>query len=75
MIAAAFVWICLPEVKGRTLEEIDEMFEKRLPARKFRTYVCTGRAALESMQRNASTLEMDTGPKSKGDVVETIERI
>lgn len=75
MIAAAFVWFCLPEVKGRTLEEIDEMFEKRLPARKFRTYVCTGRAALESMQRNATTFEMDTGPKSKGDVVETVERI
>lgn len=75
LIAAAFVWICLPEVKGRTLEEIDEMFEKRLPARKFRTYVCTGRAALESMQRNASTFEMDTGSKSKSDVVETIERI
>ncbi|KAI7196711.1 hypothetical protein D0869_06110 [Hortaea werneckii] len=75
LVAAAFVWFCLPEVKGRTLEEIDEMFEKRLPARRFRTYVCTGRAALESMQRNASTFELDTGPKSKGDVVETIERI
>ena len=75
LIAAAFVWFCLPEVKGRTLEEIDEMFEKRLPARKFRTYVCTGRAALESMHRNATTFEMDTGPKSKSDVIETIERI
>lgn len=32
----------LPEVKNRTLEEIDEMFEARLPARKFRTYTCVG---------------------------------
>jgi L-amino acid N-acyltransferase YncA len=30
----------VPETKDRTLEEIDEMFEKRVPARKFKTYVC-----------------------------------
>ena len=32
----------LPEMKGRTLEEIDEMFEARLPARKFASYKCVG---------------------------------
>jgi SP family sugar:H+ symporter-like MFS transporter len=37
------VYFYLPEIKNRTLEEIDEMFEARLPARKFRKYVCTGR--------------------------------
>lgn len=42
MIAAAWVWLFLPEVKGRKLEEIDEMFEARLPARKFRKHVCVG---------------------------------
>ena len=38
------VWIYfyLPEIKNRTLEEIDEMFEARLPGRKFRKYVFTG---------------------------------
>jgi hypothetical protein len=36
----------LPETKDRTLEEIDEMFEKRLPAWKFKSYVCV--AANES---------------------------
>lgn len=36
------VYFYLPEIKNRTLEEIDEMFEARLPARKFRKYVCTG---------------------------------
>ncbi|KAI0967166.1 MFS monosaccharide transporter-like protein [Xylaria arbuscula] len=39
-IAGAWVWLYLPEVKGRTLEEIDEMFEARVPARKFRKYQC-----------------------------------
>ncbi|KAL2121700.1 hypothetical protein VTJ04DRAFT_2155 [Mycothermus thermophilus] len=41
-VACAWVYIFLPETKGRTLEEIDEMFEARLPARKFRGYVCVG---------------------------------
>lgn len=42
LVAAAWVFFFLPEVKNRTLEEIDEMFEARLPARKFRTYKCVG---------------------------------
>jgi SP family sugar:H+ symporter-like MFS transporter len=41
------VYFYLPEIKNRTLEEIDEMFEARLPARKFRKYVCTGRFVAE----------------------------
>jgi MFS family permease len=45
IIATLWVWLFLPETKGRTLEEIDEMFEARLPARKFRKYVCVGHAA------------------------------
>ncbi|KAK4235243.1 hypothetical protein C8A03DRAFT_46583 [Achaetomium macrosporum] len=44
-ISALWVFFFLPEVKDRTLEEIDEMFEARLPARKFRKYVCVGRTA------------------------------
>ncbi|KAF2183949.1 general substrate transporter [Zopfia rhizophila CBS 207.26] len=42
VIAATWVFFFLPEVKGRTLEEIDEMFEARLPARKFANYKCVG---------------------------------
>lgn len=37
------MYFYLPEIKNRTLEEIDEMFEAKLPARKFRKYICTGR--------------------------------
>ncbi|MCJ1394678.1 hypothetical protein MMC18_007558 [Xylographa bjoerkii] len=40
LVSAAFIYFCLPEVKDRTLEEIDEMFEAKLPARKFRGYKC-----------------------------------
>jgi len=49
LLAAAWVWFYLPEVKNRTFEEIDEMFEARLPARKFRGYKCIGPAALAAM--------------------------
>ena len=42
VIAATWVFFFLPEVKNRTLEEIDEMFEARLPARKFASYKCVG---------------------------------
>ena len=29
----------LPETKGRTYEELDILFERKVPARKFKTYV------------------------------------
>ena len=51
------VYFYLPEIKNRTLEEIDEMFETRLPARKFRKYVCTGHyvpGASEKIERRDS---------------------
>ncbi|OQV05071.1 hypothetical protein CLAIMM_09866 [Cladophialophora immunda] len=35
-----FIFFFMPETKDRTLEEIDEMFEKRVPAWKFKSYVC-----------------------------------
>lgn len=43
MITVVWIYFFLPEIKNRTLEEIDEMFEARLSARKFRKYVCVGR--------------------------------
>lgn len=43
LLTVVWIYFYLPEIKNRTLEEIDEMFEARLPARKFRKYVCTGR--------------------------------
>ncbi|KAK3290268.1 general substrate transporter [Chaetomium fimeti] len=50
VIAAVWVYVFLPETKGRTLEEIDEMFEAKLPARKFRKHVCVGHTASAAAQ-------------------------
>ncbi|SPO07714.1 related to HXT1 - Low-affinity hexose facilitator [Cephalotrichum gorgonifer] len=40
LIATAFIYFLLPDVKGRSLEEIDEMFRNKVPTRAFKTYVC-----------------------------------
>lgn len=42
MVLAIFTWLFLPETRDRTLEEIHEMFENKVPARKFKSYVCVG---------------------------------
>ncbi|KAK4442235.1 general substrate transporter [Podospora aff. communis PSN243] len=38
-LVIAFIWFMIPEVQGRSLEEIEEMFNKRLPAKEFPKYV------------------------------------
>ncbi|KAK5713737.1 hypothetical protein LTR17_017504 [Elasticomyces elasticus] len=73
LLAAAWVFFFLPEVKGRSLEEIDEMFACKLAARKFRGYVCTSRSAIESKMRNAENDDEDND--KKGPTVQTIERV
>lgn len=50
-LTVVWVYFYLPEIKNRTLEEIDEMFEAKLPARKFRKYVCVGRQAAGSDEK------------------------
>jgi MFS transporter, SP family, sugar:H+ symporter len=37
-----FVFFFIPETKDRTLEEINEMFDMRVHARKFSSYQCLG---------------------------------
>ncbi|KAL2109143.1 hypothetical protein VUR80DRAFT_2941 [Thermomyces stellatus] len=38
LLASVVVWAYVPETAGRSFEELDEMFIKRVPARKFKTY-------------------------------------
>lgn len=37
LVCGAFFYFCLPELKGRTLEEIDELFERNILARQFKS--------------------------------------
>ena len=38
VLAFVFTFFCVPECKGRSLEEIDRMFQEGVPVRKFRTH-------------------------------------
>ncbi|WYZ35893.1 hypothetical protein EsH8_X_000540 [Colletotrichum jinshuiense] len=38
VISLVHLWFNLPETAGRTYEELDEMFMKKIPARKFKEY-------------------------------------
>jgi SP family sugar:H+ symporter-like MFS transporter len=53
-LTAVWVYFYLPEIKNRTLEEIDEMFEAKLKARQFRKYVCVGRHVTDRTGSSAS---------------------
>ena len=60
-IAATWVFFFLPETKGRTLEEIDEMFGAKVPARKFRGYVCVGHTGVAEKSSDAMVWENESG--------------
>ena len=38
LLCFVFGYLCLPELKGRSLEEIEVMFEDRTPPRRFGQY-------------------------------------
>ncbi|KAJ5827168.1 sugar porter (SP) family MFS transporter [Penicillium robsamsonii] len=60
LITTAFIWYCLPEVRGRTLEEIDEMFRNNVPTREFSKYVCIEN--LEAQERGRKEVKAEDNP-------------
>jgi hypothetical protein len=58
-VAATWVFFFLPEVKNRTLEEIDEMFEAGLSARQFGSYKCVGAARGDGEGKGRSSIEKE----------------
>ncbi|RAO69146.1 uncharacterized protein BHQ10_005158 [Talaromyces amestolkiae] len=42
VICLVLIYLWVPDVTGRTYAQLDELFERRIPARKFKTTVCTG---------------------------------
>ena len=67
--------------QNRTLEEINEMFEARLPARKFRGYTCTmheaarEKAALHMPADIAITNTLEGGMIGKVPAEATVEMV
>jgi len=75
LLSAAFIYFYLPELKNRTLEEIDEMFEARLPARKFRGHVCNISTIAEKANGPDYTLGTSLEKPVMEGVVEVIEHV
>jgi SP family sugar:H+ symporter-like MFS transporter len=74
LVTVVWIYFYLPEIKNRTLEEIDEMFEAGLPARKFRKYVCVGRhGSGEKIVDEKNGVETREVEKDEG--ATTVERI
>lgn len=44
MLSTIYIWCFQVESMGRSYAELDEMFMKRIPARKFNTYVSEGQS-------------------------------
>ncbi len=61
MLLAVFTWFYIPETRDRTLEEIHEMFEAGVPARKFKTYVCHGVEAYAAEGLGKEGVEREKG--------------
>lgn len=48
LVAVGVTWVVLPEMKDRSMQEIDRMFELRLPARQFKSWKGDGTAVVET---------------------------
>jgi hypothetical protein len=63
-----FFFFLLPEMKDRTLEELDELFQNNVSVRNFKKYQCI------SSERAREVAMKDVGLEGKqGMVVETVE--
>lgn len=63
VLTIVWVWFCLPEFSGRTLGEIDELFEAKVPAWRSKKYQT--RIAAEREAEKSGTLAMQEVGKDK----------
>ncbi|GJC81843.1 major facilitator-type transporter ecdD [Colletotrichum liriopes] len=68
-LGAVWVWFCMPELKGRNLEEIDQLFEANIPAWKFASYETTG------MSHDFATHENNNNTNIKAGLAEHKEQM
>ncbi|KAM0750552.1 general substrate transporter [Meredithblackwellia eburnea MCA 4105] len=70
-VGAVWVWFCMPELKGRTLEEIDQIFDAKIPAWRFSSFETTGtqaemsKIAAEGAKVDANLVENSSIDKSQ----------
>lgn len=55
-----YLFFCFPEMKGRNYLELEEMFQAKVPARKFEKYVCVSNIHLdEVLEKSGRTVEVE----------------
>ncbi|KAJ4295542.1 hypothetical protein N0V90_007555 [Kalmusia sp. IMI 367209] len=67
-ITFVFLYFFLPEMRGRSLEEIDEMFQNRVPTWEFPAYHCISadRAREQALKNTAEEAEVTGGISQDG---------
>lgn len=63
IILGVWSWVFLPETKGRSLEQIDELFRKKVPSRKFKTFMVESENIDDKYQRHGDP-DTENGPQS-----------
>lgn len=60
-LSMAFVYFVVPEMKGRSLEELDEMFHSGVPAWRSKNFVSTGLGAQITSIQNTNSDRLVVG--------------
>ena len=50
VICSVAIWFFIPDLSGRSYAQMDELFERRVPARKFKDFECTGDYGRDQVQ-------------------------
>ncbi|ORY27083.1 general substrate transporter [Naematelia encephala] len=83
IISGVFVYFFLPELKGRTLEELDYMFEARIPTRQFRKFDSSGMLAEKKHEHGTDKVvgeismveNTDVEKGGSGEDIDQLERV
>ncbi|KXH55493.1 sugar transporter [Colletotrichum salicis] len=62
-LSLVFVYLCVPECKGRTLEEVDMLFELKIPMLNIQSTVLPADVRQQGLGKGASEVMMPLGPK------------
>lgn len=69
-LCVLFFYFFMPEMKGRSLEELDEIFEAGVPARKFKQFECR---IVEDAMHDVDAIH-GAQEKPEGMFVESVEK-
>ena len=51
LVGLVITWFFIPNLTGRSYAQIDELFERQIPAREFKSTVCTGEYGRDLLEK------------------------